>query len=175
MTMIPRPQRVYFTARRLLERVMITSPPVPVEKMAEHLGIEVRFVPFEGELSGILTAVPHGVIIGVNKSHTRARQRFTIAHEIGHYLLHQHDDIHIDRRFPARRRDEVSGQAIDPEEIAANAFAAELLMPAVFLNDDLEGRRIDYADEKQVEDLARRYEVSVQAMTFRLTNLGYLA
>lgn len=175
MTMSPRPQRVYFTARRLLGRAGIIAPPVPVEELATHLGVEVRSIPFEGELSGILTADAQHVIIGVNRLHTGTRQRFTIAHEIGHYLLHQHDDVHIDRGFPSRRRDEISGQAIDPEEIAANAFAAEILMPAAFLRKDLGDRRIDYADDEQVQYLAKLYDVSVQAMTFRLTNLGYLA
>ena len=65
--------------------------------------------------------------------------------------------------------------AIDHEEMAANRFAAALLMPEDWLLKDVEqriGRQAQLSDEAFVEDLARRYEVSRQAMEFRLANLG---
>ena len=71
---------------------------------------------------------------GVNSLHAPVRQRFTIAHELGHAVLHAREGIHLDQAFRLRFRDQTSAMAIDPEEIDANSFAAELLMPADELN-----------------------------------------
>jgi Zn-dependent peptidase ImmA (M78 family) len=103
------------------------------------------------------------------------RQRFTIAHEVGHLLLHGRDDLHVDRDFRVHRRDDRSSQAIDAQEIAANAFAAELLMPTVFMRAEVSGAPVAFDDDARVQDLARTFEVSVQAMVIRLTNIRLLA
>lgn len=62
--------------------------------------------------------------------------------------------------------------AEDVEEIEANAFAAALLMPEPFLKKDLAMVVVDIDDEKQIQSLAKLYEVSDQAMTLRLANLS---
>ena len=63
----------------------------------------------------------------------------------------------------------------DINEKEANYFAAELLMPAKFLRQELEGKRLDLFDDSgTLEKLAKKYKVSVQALTIRLTNLGYI-
>ena len=55
-------------------------------------------------------------------------------------------------------------------------FAAELLMPAKFLREDVEGVELDLlGDDKFLLDLAKKYSVSLQALTFRLTYLRYIA
>jgi Zn-dependent peptidase ImmA (M78 family) len=150
------------------------SVPVPVSKIADHLGAQLRFMPYEGELAGMIARNEENTVIGVNSLHPRARQRFTIAHEIGHLLLHDFD-VHIDTGFSVKvavkNRDELSSQAVDPDEIEANRFAAELLMPADLLISDLRNLDIDVEDDDEIADLADRYQVSRQAMTFRITNL----
>ena len=110
-------------------------------------------------------------VIGVNSLHHTNRQRFTIAHECGHLLLHKGKDVHIDRSFRINRRDEVSSQAIDHKEIEANRFAAELLMPYDMIMSDLVEYDIDIEDEEELRGLADKYQVSVQALTHRITNL----
>lgn len=161
---------------RLLGAIGVDSPPIPVERVAEHLGACVRSVPLAGKeaLSGLLYRAEGETIIGVNKEHPETRRRFTIAHEIGHLVLHDRHPLHIDRDFPVRLRDARSSQAVDPDEIAANAFAAELLMPTAMVLGDLEGQSVDYEDEQAIRHLADRYKVSLQAMIFRLVNLGLL-
>lgn len=161
---------------KLLNAIGVDSPPIPVERVAKHLGARVSRVPLAGEkaLSGLLYRAGGETIIGVNKRHPAPRQRFTIAHEIGHLVLHDRDALHIDRGFPMRLRDARSSQAVDPDEIAANAFAAELLMPTAMVLGDLEGQAVDYEEEQAIRCLAERYEVSLQAMIFRLVNLGLL-
>ena len=59
-------------------------------------------------------------------------------HELGHFLLHEFDDIHVDRQFKVWLRSDASGEGADLEENEANLFAAELLMPERFLVKDVE-------------------------------------
>ena len=126
----------------------------------------------------------HDSVIGINALDAAVRQRFTIAHEIGHLLLHA-EPLHLDPGHnlavmppptgtkPALRfsRNQISSKAKDPREIEANRFAAALLMPAHFLSRDLRGMRIPITEDA-IAELAMRYQVSRQAMTFRLMNLG---
>jgi Zn-dependent peptidase ImmA (M78 family) len=165
--------------RALIERVLgeasIAEPPVPVERIARMHGLRLRFVPFEGELSGLIAPEGEYVVIGVNALHPAARQRFTLAHELGHYFLHQHDRLFVDRNFQAMRRDERSSKGVDVREIEANEFAAELLMPSRMLERDVDGAALDLVDDETIRALAERYRVSLQAMVFRLTNLGVLS
>jgi Zn-dependent peptidase ImmA (M78 family) len=69
----------------------------------------------------------------------------------------------------------ISSKGEDNDEREANLFAAELLMPAKFLREDLEGVELDLlGDSKFLTDLAKKYSVSLQALTFRLTYLRYI-
>jgi Zn-dependent peptidase ImmA (M78 family) len=158
-------------ASQLLRKHRIKKPPVPVDKIAESLGATVRYSPFEGELAGMLVRANGQIIIGVNSLHHINRQRFTIAHECGHFLLHQGEEIHIDRTFRINKRNEVSSMAVDADEIEANRFAAELLMPFDMIMADLHEREIDVENEQELKELAQRYQVSVQSLTHRITNL----
>ena len=78
-------------AKELLEIQGITDPPVPVETIAEKIGAKLAFEPFEGtdDISGILYRKGRQSIIGINSAHPNTRQRFSIAHEIGHLILHK--------------------------------------------------------------------------------------
>lgn len=171
-----RSKRVSDAVRKALEIRPLTVP-VDVEAIARDFGIDVRFQPFpETEsdlLSGCLVRTSEGqVIIGVNARHHSNRQRFTIAHELGHFLLHagKVEPVHVDRVF---YRGPGSSDGKDPIEIEANEFAAKLLMPAAQLERDAEDlEALD--DEDTIRDLAGKYAVSVQAMTLRLAGLGLL-
>ena len=151
----------------LLKVNRIMRSPVPVEKIAQNLGIEVKYEAAEDDLSGALVREPKGrVVIGVNSAHHPNRQRFTIAHEIGHFILHKGMSLHVDQDFRINLRD---GSTND-EEIDANAFAAELLMPTDFIGRDMQ--KTGGVGQQALERLARRYQVSARAMEIRLTNLG---
>ena len=160
-------------AVKLINNCGISSPPVPVDVIAESLGATLRFAPFDGELAGVLVRDEDNdrVVIGVNSLHHLHRQRFTIAHECGHLQLHQGKRIHIDHAFRVNRRDGTSSRALDHEEIEANRFAAELLMPSKMIIGDLTERDLDIEDESELKVLADRYQVSLQALTFRITNV----
>lgn len=160
----------------LLQRHRISLPPVPVERLAENEGVEVRFAPFEGDISGMLIRSGELAFIGVNSSHAPTRRRFTVAHELGHYFLgaQSGDLMHLDRAFALKMRNHRSSEAIDPEEIHANRFAASLLMPRAMVLQELGGAIVDYEDETTVRKLARAFGVSPQAMNYRLINLGLI-
>ena len=168
-------RRIETLVRKLLQEQNIQAPPIPVDEVARTLGAQIRYSPLEGELSGMTFREKNRVVVGVNSLHHPNRQRFTIAHEIGHMLLHKGKEIHIDRAFLVSLRDAVSSQAVDQEEIDANRFAAELLMPRHMLIEDLKEREIDYENEKDLRPIAAKYRVSLQALTFRLINFGLIS
>jgi Zn-dependent peptidase ImmA (M78 family) len=167
-------QEIRNKAQALLKDDKLQDPPVRLEAIAKKLGIRIKHEPFEGDISGVLYRDPNGTIIGVNSLHHPNRQRFTIAHEIGHFVLHE-IDIHVDKGYRVVLRDSVSSQAVDPLEIDANRFAAELLMPEKMVRRDAAECLEDVEDEAGLQALARKYRVSTQAMAYRLSNLGLLA
>jgi Zn-dependent peptidase ImmA (M78 family) len=160
---------------KVLKEAKIDKPPVPVEVVARKLGAQLSYSPYEGDISGMLFRQDDGTIIGINSLHHPNRQRFTIAHEIGHMLLHKGVEIRVDRAFRVNLRDDISSKAVDREEIEANRFAAELLMPEQMLISDLKGHEIDFENEANLRHLSTKYRVSLQALTFRLMNLGLVS
>jgi Zn-dependent peptidase ImmA (M78 family) len=161
----------------LLLKEGIKSGPVPVAILAKSLGAEVHYQSAKDDLSGFLLRdreTKHA-IIGVNANHAPTRKNFTAAHELGHFMLHDFDDVHVDRHSKVWLRDQTSSQGISIEEMEANLFAAELLMPAKFLEKDIERHRtLDLTDENVISELADTYKVSPQAMAIRLSYLGYI-
>ena len=160
--------------KALLDIHGLTTAPVSVEKIARLLGARLRFSPLDEELSGMIYIKGDTPIIGVNSQHHPNRQRFTIAHEIGHLLLHRDeiiDQVHVDKRFPVLMRDANSATGTERMEIEANQFAAELLMPSFLLSEMLNKQGFDIDDEEPLERLAKKFRVSRQALEFRIRNL----
>jgi Zn-dependent peptidase ImmA (M78 family) len=171
----PRYRLARSKAADLLKVSAVREPPVPVEHIATLVGATIRYEPFAGRLSGMVKRVGDSAIIGVNSMHPRTRQRFTIAHEIAHLVLHKHQTLHIDEDFPIRFRSDTSSKATDAFEVEANQFAAELLMPLFLISKDIAevAGKVDVA--QAIRQLSRRYEVSEEAMTIRLNALQVVA
>ena len=149
------------------------SPPIPVQAVAAELGLHIEHVALSDDVSGVLVVNDDGGVIGVNKDHALVRRRFTIAHEIGHFVLHRKDEqLFIDKGYRVLFRDENSSLGTDVREREANAFAAELLMPRALLMRLARSYQLDLGEEGgPVEELAAQFQVSAQAMTFRLASL----
>ncbi len=121
----------------------------------------------------------------INKSHRETRQRFTLAHELGHLVLHSFDDLHYDRKEygsgfgRVRMRDSESSTGENRDEVEANFFAAELLMPGDLLYQELKSREThDFLEsdfDAAVKLLAKQFKVSPQALTVRLVQIGILS
>lgn len=164
-------------ASRLIRELKISTAPIPVERIAKHLKALVRYSPFDDEISGMVFVKEGIPVIGVNALHHPNRQRFTIAHEIGHLVLHREHvtaHVHVDKQYRVLMRNTRSSKGTDLIEIEANQFAAELLMPHEMLHGALEDL-IDLDDEESIESLARKFKVSKQAMSHRLSGLSMLA
>lgn len=144
----------------------ISSCPLPIDPfaIADRLGLVVSRRPLEPDISGMLAKTPNrDPEVFINSSDSLNRQRFSCAHEIGHYSKRTTGRVddewgYIDRRGPAASR------GTEPEEIFANQFAAALLMPEVCVRDL--SAKLDPAA------LAVKLGVSLDAMRFRLDNLG---
>jgi Zn-dependent peptidase ImmA (M78 family) len=160
----------------LLEINRIIEPPINVEMIASNLSITVTKHPYDSKenLSGMLIRDGDNVIIGVNESNSTERQRFSIAHEIGHYLLHEGKLI-VDRdiKYQVNYRNSKSSLGIDSEEIEANQFASALLMPDKFIIEDLKEYEFDI-DDSNIEDVSReladKYGVSFTAMLLKISS-----
>ncbi len=161
--------RVTRKVQEVLSQARISSPPVDVVQIAHARNLEVRSGPLPDDLSGFLIREHKRTVIGVNSLHPKTRQRFTIAHELGHYFMHPRENF-VDRQL-IFFRDMRSRMATDVREIEANQFAAELLMPEALLFRSVGKRMIDLEDEKAIAHLAKNFGVSTQALTFRLANL----
>lgn len=175
--MAPRYNLAKRKAQQLLAQANVTTAPVSLEKLTTVANAHVNYEPYDGDdMSGVAYRQSNGQrIIGVNSLHGTNRQRFTIAHELGHLILHGNDELHVDERFPIGFRDEVSSLAVSDKEIEANQFAAELLMPAEWVLRDVRARHIDFEDDDDaIDELAEKYGVSTRAMTIRLSALGAL-
>lgn len=165
------PKRAREAARAILRDFGVKGVPVPIERIIKARNIVLQYAPLEEDLSG-MAYIKDGVgIIGVNALHHPNRQRFSAAHELAHHELHAEviqKAVHVDKGFRVLLRDDVSSQGIDPLEIDANAFAAELLMPREFLKSALDAGGLDLEDDAGIEVLARKFRVSASAMRYRL-------
>lgn len=160
--------RAELKATELLSSLSINNIPVTLDKIYNHLGISISY-DLGDNVSGILVSKRGGsTVIGVNPNESNVRQRFTIAHEIGHYILHKNkSELFVDEDYIVLKR---SGEK-DPYELEANVFAAALLMPEHLLEYHLKTLPLGNNTEDKIKILAKKFEVSSIAMTYRLTNL----
>lgn len=123
--------------------------------------IEVRYEQMAPNESGSFKFDNNKWIITVNRNHHKNRQKFTLAHELGHYILHREKNISIvDTTF-------FRNNEIDSVEYTANEFAAKLLMPK---------ERLEFLisqGARNIGELAEKFEVSASAMKYRVLSLGY--
>lgn len=166
------------SAARILDSlgIEVSTPPIPVEQIAVRYGIQIVRSAAEWSESGFLLRDNGRIIIGINSRNSHKRQRFTIAHELGHWRLHKGKPLIVDQSVMINKRDGVSSQASDREEIQANQFAAELLMPRHLVDRELRRQIITARSrEELITALARVFDVSNDAMGWRLINLGVLS
>lgn len=134
--------------------------PVDVRRIAAGMGIRVEATYLKDGVSGMIRSRPPEVpVIYVDESEIETRQRFTIAHELGHYVERinngQTDFAFIDER----------GTKYDLHEFYADEFAGNLLMPA----EEIERLQRNY---KSNIEMAAYFGVSPAAMTTRLKRLA---
>lgn len=142
-----------------------TERPVKVGALARDLGLEVKSATLPSRISGEIrksSTAPSGYKIKVNRHEVKTRQRFTIAHEIGHFLLHK-QEIGDGISDTVLYRSSLSSSI----EAEANRVAADILMPSSLLWRDVDNSsNVNEADK--LSRLAELYQVSEIAMRVRL-------
>ena len=128
----------------------------------DKFNVDVAIEPLESGLDGLAIWRRHYTLIMVSSSIAAHRQRYTIAHELGHLMAGDQGDI-VDENINYSRT---------PAETRANAFAAAFLMPAGALR-AATGEH-STPTEELIADLLARYRVSLDALAFRLHNLGII-
>lgn len=117
--MIKKAKKIQRLVEQILVQNEISSLPIDVFLIANNKGIDI--IPGDlGDISGLLFRDGSRITIGVNQNHSETRKRFTIAHEIGHLILHGDQPLHVDKVFAVKLRSHVSSEAVDLEEIEAN-------------------------------------------------------
>ncbi len=149
-------------AQEILKANSVISPPVIVEDVARNYGFRLSEVDFngQGDVAGFID--PENKIIYVNRCDSDSRKAFTIAHELGHWFLHQEKLHSAPEEYAVLYRKPIGGEA-DNIEKEANCFAAHLLVPGELLN--------EYKDES-VNTISKIFGVSVELVGYRKIQEG---
>ena len=167
--------RIEAQANQILHRTKCLRLPIPVELIAQKVGLQVEKATLGDDVSGLLVIENGKGTIGYNASHPPVRQRFSVAHEIGHFILHQKQgQLFIDKTYKVYLRDQLSSSGENIQEVQANQFAAALLMPEELVRQEVAEIGFDLGDETAFDILAEKFQVSRQAMFFPLSNLNIL-
>jgi Zn-dependent peptidase ImmA (M78 family) len=143
-----------------------------VKKFAKKLKIEVMPKELDDDVAGLFVRIDGRPIISYNQNQrNKPRERFTIAHELGHFFLHSNKNVFVDKNPKVMFRNNASSTGEQLQEKEANHFAAALLMPKKLIKTEIDN--IQNNTLNPIEYLASKFKVSEQAMTFRLANLGY--
>lgn len=139
-----------------------STPPIPVVEIAESSGVEVVYAnlgPFQETVAGFCSFEEEKIY--VNADDIAVRQNFTIAHELGHWILHRELFTQSPEDYPVLPR----FQSVDyqnPREKEANYFAANLLVPE---------RLLIPVIDSPISVLASAFRVSRKMMEFRVRNV----
>jgi Zn-dependent peptidase ImmA (M78 family)/DNA-binding XRE family transcriptional regulator len=147
-------------ARHARAYLDLGDEPLPdlLELLEEHLGVDVALEPLPDGVEGLCIRLEDFSLALVRSQPVAGRERFTLAHELGHLLAGDARPLHLD--------EQLFGQGL--EEMRANAFAAHFLMPRTGLEKRIRGRRVD---GQVVCELQYAFGVSLEALLWHLRNL----
>lgn len=136
----------------LLNACKITEPPVNLAEILRHLEIHASKINWNEKPSFSAAIDNENKILIFNGTHPYVRRRFSIAHEIGHNVLNH-----------SKKDNCFNLDSSDPEEIEANLFASELLLPFDWLKKDI-------SSGLRIREIGEKYKVSTVAIGWRLSN-----
>lgn len=157
-------QKIRAEDREAVERYL-NEVPVKLGALATDLGVDVKISSLPLNISGQISKTAAGYEIKINRHESRQRQRFTLAHELAHFLIHR-DTID---RLGGTLTDNVLYRSGAPEniEFEANRLAAQIVMPEKALRQEY-SKYGDQISEAMVELLAEHFGVSKAAMEIRM-------
>lgn len=162
--------RVRADQRAVIADAQVANFPVKLGLVARNLGVEILVTTMQPGVSGQIRLEGDRYVIRINRHEARERQRFTIAHEIAHFLLHK-DKIDATEGGIS---DNVLYRSGQPEaiEFEANRLASEIVMPDQKVEEKLRQHGGRVTDEV-IDLLAEEFQVSRAAMEIRLSNFEF--
>ncbi|WP_038740208.1 ImmA/IrrE family metallo-endopeptidase [Burkholderia pseudomallei] len=155
-------------AEALVSEFGISSPSeLDVEAIACDAGMDIRYEQLDG-CEATLVGVKNKAIATIRPSGNRGRERFSVAHELGHWNMHRGES------FRCRVDDQSANLASDaPREKEADSYAAHLLMPRYLFDPAIRsGAKIPTF--KHIAEVAQDFEVSVAATIIRMAEVDSL-
>lgn len=144
--------------------------PINLDSILKRFGFTHQKLNLDNDVSGALIINENAKLICTNANDSEKRERFSIAHELGHYFIHHIQDLEL-TKSATYLRDKLSSTGVNDKEIEANYFAACLLMPEEKIK-ELVNFNISF--DKNVEKLSKDFNVSETAMAIRLNKLGFM-
>lgn len=172
-------KRIEQNSAKLLKSFNLFNVAIDIELLAKKMNIILLKEDLEDSLSGFLVIKNRTKTVVINKHHHSNRQRFTLAHEIGHLELHadsSKESLFLEKR-QIYNRNIISSTGTNRQEIEANYYAACLLMPEKLIKKHLKQENDsnfinDFnGDSNSIEELAKTFEVSTVAFSHRLSSL----
>lgn len=168
-------EKAIYMAKSVLNRHWNGRFPVDVHEIAHRMGVIVNNSPtgnlnlgdaFHEKLSGRFDIINNQAVCTINSSDSWVRRRFTLAHELGHYVLDHGSGF----------RDTAYSFEVTPDyrETEANYFAAELLMPTEYIQNYLQQNNVNIDNNWSIREMANFFDVSERAIYVRLEYLGIL-
>lgn len=147
-------------AQEVLEANFVSEPPVRITDIAQNYGLQIKVVDLSGYpgVAGFID--PQSRTIFVNKDDPPTRQAFTIAHELGHWLMHKKELESEPDKYAILYRKPLGEPNDDVVEKQANTFAASVLVPKNLLE--------KYKDVKDHTTIADIFGVSPEVIGYRL-------
>jgi Zn-dependent peptidase ImmA (M78 family) len=142
----------------LLKQLNINSIPVDPYEICSKLNIWIKYKDLDSQGIFILKNCSKLILLNENIKY-EARKRFTIAHEIGHYIIPYHENV-----YNCSKEDIEKYQANDIIEREANEFAAELLMPERYFNYDVDHHSLTLND---IQALSQKYLTSLTSTAIK--------
>lgn len=162
------------SAQDVLNALNLTTPPFDPFLIAERLGVNLKqdFTFEDLGKSGYIKESGKDIDVWINPTDLKVRQNFTLAHELGHLILHILTDQEDEFEDTPERIFNRSGEPCS-FEYQANNFAGELLMPREHIYNSLENLFKENGNnpiptEQAIQELSSTFNVSTAAMTVRL-------
>ena len=148
--------------------------PIPIKDIIRSQGIKLKTLDRGDDISGILIIERNNTTIGYMSHEPEVRQRFTMAHELGHFILHREGELFVDKGFKTMYRPTTNTPSTEWQEWEANEFAACILMPENLMREEVQKAEMDYGDNIWIRELADKFKVSESAMSIRISRLGLM-
>ena len=150
-------------AKKILIKHKINDVPTDLKVICEKLGLEYVELDDSEELDGAVLEMDGMKVAMLNRAKPYVRARFTLAHELGHIFLNHDKREFYDPEIAREYGEDVPENMKPPKEREADAFASELLIP-------MEQIKKHQADLKDIDKLARIFQVSKPAMAIAVNN-----